>query len=634
MPEGAEKTDTARYEPIKRLLPWANAAIIGSASALFCAVYYFQNYHARKAAILLFCAGLACDILRNQYHRTGSGTWYFRSVSLIFCATSIALCVLHLVSVWQHSTGNYWCFGGLLPFSDPGGFYHGARSLIEFGSLDDFSSRRPLVPGLYAFFLLCTHQNLQLTLLIVSIFVGISMYFPVIEITKRFGICAGTIVQLAMFGHISEYLVTTLSEPLGLIYGNFACAFLLRGMTGKRPFALLTGIALLALALSIRPGPMFVLAFIIIWSGFVLGRTARYTWRFILSGTALSVAIMATSVVGTGYCNPGRESNVNGSLAYTMYEFATGKHSLSQPAIDHPELNDPRLSDAERVQMIYRYAFKEIRTHPLTVPREIVKAYGYAATHARDWFSPLYPLMKKEVCLFFFLLSLMSIVLFGRQYQTIRIMLLLSVAGIIITLPIMLFGGSRILSAVEPLLSSVFAIGTITLLQKVRVLPVDTGCSPETGKNVPTLAFFSIGMSIIGIAAPFLIHATSIRPDFSKLPRVQEIQSSPGLSPVVFRASKGSTIHMVSDSTLPGLPDVRMRDFKGWAPYAPFSDVREGDYVINLLNLLMPNEYAYLVLDVDPAGYSGHFCLLEAQKQKDKDCTVYYGRRLEIIPRL
>jgi hypothetical protein len=631
MPEGAGNRDMPRFERRQRLLLWANAAIIGSATALFCAVYYFWNYHARKTAILLFCAGLACDIIRNRYVHSGSSSRYFRSISLVFLISSIALCVLHLVSAWQHAIGNYWCFGGLLPYSDPGGFYHGARSLIESGSLDDFSSRRPLVPGLYAFFLLCTHQNLQLTLLIVSILVGISIYFPVIEITKRFGICAGTILQLALFSHISEYLVTTLSEPLGLMYGNCAFAFLLRGMTSKRPFSLLSGIALLALALSIRPGPMFVLAFIIPWSGFVFGSTARHTWRFILSGIAVSVAVMAIGVVATGYCNPGKESNVNGSLAYTMYEFATGKHSLSQPAIDHPELNDPRLSDADRVQMIYRYAFKEIRAHPLTVPREIVKAYGYAVTHAQDWFSPLYPLMKKGVCLIFFILSLMSIVLFGRQYQTIRIMLLLSIAGIIITWPIMLFGGSRILSAVEPLLCSVFAIGAVTLLQKARVLPVDAGGFPITGNNRPTLAPFSIGMSIIAIAAPFLIHATSIRPDFSKLPGVQEIPFSPGLSPVIFHASKGSSLHIVSDTTPSGLPDVKLRDFKGWAPYASFSGIREGSYVINLFNLLRPNEYAYLVLDVNPVKFSGHYCLLEAQGYTDPHCIVYYGKHLEVI---
>jgi hypothetical protein len=134
MPEDAEKKGCERKQ---RLLLWTNAAIIGSASALFCAVYHFQNYHARKTAIILFCAGLIGDIFRNRYIHTGSNPWYFRSVSLVFLLSSITLCVLHLVSVWQHAIGNYWCFGGLLPYSDPGGFYHGARSLIEYGKQQD-----------------------------------------------------------------------------------------------------------------------------------------------------------------------------------------------------------------------------------------------------------------------------------------------------------------------------------------------------------------------------------------------------------------------------------------------------------------------------------------------------------------
>ncbi len=634
MPEGIENPDIQQYEHFHKkqmLLLWISVAVIGSASALFCAVYYFQNYHARKFAIMLFFAGLACDIFRNRYPQVNSHPLYFRSVSLILFVSSITLCVLHLVSVWQHALGNYWCFGGLLPFSDPGGFYHGARSLFELGSLDDFSSRRPLVPGLYALFLFFTHQNLQLSLLIVSILVGISIYFPVIEITGRFGVFAGTIVQIALFAHISEYLVTTLSEPLGLIYGNCAFAFLLRGMESKRPLTLLSGIALLALALSIRPGPMFVLAFIILWSGFLVRKTNRYEWRFFLSGIAVSAATMAVSIVVTGHLNPGNESNVNGSLAYTMYEFATGKHSLSQPAIDHPELNDPRLSDADRVQMIYRYAVKEILMHPMTVPGEIFKAYRYAATHAQHWFSPLYPLMKKEVSLIFFIVSLISVFLFARPYQTIRIMLILSVAGIIITLPIMLFGGSRIISAVEPILISVFAIGSVALLQKLKILTVEASCFSDNGNRRPTLALFSIGMSIIIIAAPFYIHAISVRPSFPELSRFHNTMSSPDLSPVIFHASKGSFIHIINDNAQSGLPDVRIGDFTGWAQYASFSAVHEGNYVGNLFNLLMPNEYAYLVLDVDPARYSGHYCFLDAKRHKDSNCIVYYGKQIEVI---
>jgi hypothetical protein len=196
----------------------------------------------------------------------------------------------------------------------------------------------------------------------------------------------------------------------------------------------------------------------------------------------------------------------------------------------------------------------------------------------------------------------------------------------------MLFGGSRILSAVEPLLCSVFAIGAVTLLQKVRILPImDTRGFPDTRNGGSTLASFSFGMSFIVIAAPFFIHAISIRPDFITSPQVHDIRSPEGFSPVIFHASKGSSLHIVSDTTPSGLPDVKLRDFKGWVPYAPFSGIREGSYVINLFNLLSPNEYAYLVLDVNPEKFSGRYCLLTAQRYADSHCTVYYGNHLEVI---
>jgi hypothetical protein len=107
--------------------------------------------------------------------------------------------------------------------------------------------------------------------------------------------------------------------------------------------------------------------------------------------------------------------------------------------------------------------------------------------------------------------------------------------------------------------------------------------------------------------------------------------SSPDLSPVIFHASKGSFIHIINDNAQSGLPDVRIGDFKGWAQYASFSAVHEGNYVGNLFNLLVPNEYAYLVLDVDPAGYSGHYCFLGAKRNKDPNCIVYYGKQIEVI---
>jgi hypothetical protein len=619
--------------------PWLPRAFVvllmAAALSVFCSIFYFANYHTRKATLLVFLTAAVGDLLIMRYGRTEKHAAWDRGMAAVFLATAIALCALQLLSVWRHGIGNYWCLGGLLPYSDPGGYYHGARSLIELGILDDFSSRRPLAPSFYGLLLWLTNQNLQAALLIAASLVGIAVYFPAIELFRRYGITAGAIMLFALFGHIGEYLNTTLTEPIGYLAGTCAFVFLLRGISDKRRGETLWGLALLGLALSVRSGPMLVPPLIILLAGFVFGASRRFSWSTATAGALVTVFSLSVSVAVIAQVNPGTASNYNGSFAYTLYGLATGKRALTQPKLDHPELNDPGLAEAQRSKAVYRYAFREIRAHPATFFSEILGGYRTAARRAPDWFSPLYPLTRKTACLGLFLVALLSLAFSGKNERRTRRLLLLSVLGMAITLPIMLDGGSRILSAAEPFMCGTIAIGIALLVGRVGAAVRGHGAQESHTNRASNTGLlpFSVAIALLLVGGPFLLKAISRGKNHPAITAAAgQKTAEPDGARILFRASKGTFVHLTGDSSKNWMPEVRISAFKAWAQYKGFKKVVPGQYVGSIFNLLLKNEYAYLVLDQDPSRFAGRYCLVSAKAIVDEECNVYEGKITVVLP--
>lgn len=96
-----------------------------------------------RTGFFLACilAGLAIDVAvsRGRLVRPGRRVVLCTLLVAAFAANGWAL-----YQLWSGRAPTYFAFGGILPWRDAAAYYEGARHVMATGSLDGWSSRRPL----------------------------------------------------------------------------------------------------------------------------------------------------------------------------------------------------------------------------------------------------------------------------------------------------------------------------------------------------------------------------------------------------------------------------------------------------------------------------------------------------------
>ena len=89
------------------------------------------------------------------------------------------------------------------------------------------------------------------------------------SVYRIFGITAGYLMLILVSSYYLYWNGTTMTEPVGLLFGNFSFALLCNGFYEKKRFLVYSGIFFLAIGLSARSGAMFVLPFLILGIAFL-----------------------------------------------------------------------------------------------------------------------------------------------------------------------------------------------------------------------------------------------------------------------------------------------------------------------------------------------------------------------------
>lgn len=111
--------------------------------------------------------------------------------TLIGLTLTLVVFGLPLSGLWTSGISTSALIGGLLPFSDAGGYFNDARRLLDGVLFPDFSARRSMFAGMLAAVLGLTGRNLQLTLAILVAVTAISCYLAGREVQLSHGTAAG-----------------------------------------------------------------------------------------------------------------------------------------------------------------------------------------------------------------------------------------------------------------------------------------------------------------------------------------------------------------------------------------------------------------------------------------------------------
>ncbi len=265
-------------------------------------------------------------------------------------AAAIAAFMLPLLFAWCTAPSGGYSLFGLLPRSDGGSYYLGARQLLETGRLDDWNCRRPLNTALLAVFLAATGNSLQAVQTIQVVLLSLAAYALSQTIAKDLGRSAGLLLFALLLAYSRSYTHWLSSEWLGLTLGALATVHLWAGARNGRKAVLAWGMAMMTLALNARAGTFLVLPALVLWAGFAGRGKKMFRW----SAAALSVAgILAGFLVNTSIMkiNGNSPELGNGNFALTMYGLASGKPGWTQIYRDYPETRRMAEKELTRIRV-------------------------------------------------------------------------------------------------------------------------------------------------------------------------------------------------------------------------------------------------------------------------------------------
>jgi hypothetical protein len=495
-------------------------------------------------------------VLLPAYRATGMfGT-------IISLGMTVALFLLPLLALWSTGYTNPLVIGGLLPWSDANGYYWDANRLLEGTSFSYFSSRRPMFAGLLATTLGLTQRNLQVTLIVIALIVGIACFLAAREVAASHGAAAGVALVVVLFLFSREYAGEAMTESLGISLGAIAFALLWRGVRQQHVTIIWLGIFFLGLALNARAGALLVLPALVLWGAWYFRGGAPVSIRFFAGGTVaillafllnLSLLRLVGAPDGVAFAN----------YSQVLYGLVSGGKGWTQALVDHPELAD--LGEPQFSQEIYRVAVEAFRANPSGLLVGSLRAWGdFFDPRAWGVFSFVYVwLLSPEALNTRIVLYALSgvgvlVLLIRRRDQT-HSMMLAAVLGVLASVPLVPPVDSdqmRTYAATVPIVGAMAALGLHGVLSKMRASPL--AVTSESSRFPGVVVVFGVGLAVLCLLGPIVTRAVS-RPTGAG-----QFVCQPGEESLQVRITPGSSFQLVSDASLPQsfLPRIRVSDFK------------------------------------------------------------------------
>lgn len=439
----------------------------------------------------LLAAALAIALRRYRPDARGIPA----AVALALCSTAFGLA---LALKMDSGVSSDVIFFGLLPASDAQNYYDGAMGYLASGRLSEWTTRRPFatmqLAGLFSF----TGDGLRRTLVILSAGCMASALLVAAVLYRRFGFASAAAAFASLFPFIHLTLGTTMSESLGFSLGGAAFVLLAdAAFSGRRTIALF-GIALLSGALVTRAGALFVLPSLALWCGWRFRTPAgALSWRMTVFALAAGAAGFAANKALTILAGaPGQLAF--GNFAFTLYGLAIGGESWTRFFADFPQYL--AVSEGEQAAAAYRAALSHMQAAPFDLIKGIAARYNDFLINT-GWHKYVPNMLLRGLVL------LLAVIGVGACWRTrsanLSALLLAGLAGILLSVPFLGDGGSRVFAATHAFSVAFVAVGAY-VLQRWLAKTTFTGAGAFAGAS-PTAAVLGCLLLLPVIAA--LLHA-------------------------------------------------------------------------------------------------------------------------------
>ena len=193
-------------------------------------------------------------------------------------------------SGYIHTTDyNYMSLAGLVPHSDSSAYFKDTFHLAYFGDWELMGTRRPMAEALREITVVAANYSYKWTLIIQLTLMVVMLFLASHLLVGWYGIWSGLGFAGFAFSIARPFLSTTLTEPLGYIFGLLALMFFVQSFRQQSSRHALIGLAALTIALLMRMGALFAVPFMVLWIGYAFAKD--FFSRIRLVGWACVVVI-------------------------------------------------------------------------------------------------------------------------------------------------------------------------------------------------------------------------------------------------------------------------------------------------------------------------------------------------------
>ena len=492
-------------------------------------------------------------------------------------AATLALFALALAGVWASGHTQSILISGLIPVSDATGYYIDANRILYGTHVSNFSAMRPLFPGFLAFLLSLTGRNLMSAVGILTALAGLAAYIASREIQKTHGTEPAIIFLMSMFLYFRHHSGTTLSESLAVTVSLLGIALIWLGKNRSSGWITLFGIGVMAFALNIRPGAMFVLPALLLWGGWYFRGDKRFSFRFFLVGTALITFVFYLNNLMIDILG-GPDGVAFQNFSWAVYGLASGGKSWTYIFQAHPEVFF--LNAEEQNRAIYKLTIELILQNPALLIQGALQYWKMFFSNT--WYNAYsfvagnnYHVNEVARWSMYFLCGMGVVKWWKDRKDEYASLVLLAGLGVLASVPFVPPTDAyrvRLYAATIPFFGLLPAMGVAYLRDRLgfRLFPKSMPEAPQ----ITWMVQFSILLLVAVLTTPILIKTNSRPPHLGT-------ESCPSeFNMITIRYDPGTYVNVARESTV----------FLDWMPNFHVSDFRRGSHSLADINLIQAME--------------------------------------------
>jgi hypothetical protein len=481
---------------------------------------------------------------------------------LVSMAATLSLFAMPLAGLWASGQTQSVAINGLIPLTDAANYYNDSLRILAGRDISHFSAMRPFFPGFLSFLMSMADQNYMASLAVITLIAAIAIYLGIREIQRTHGAETAVFLLVIVLLYFRHHSGTSMSETLGAPFGVLGMGLIWRGLEKRSQNLAIFGLFITALALTIRPGAMFTLPLILVWTGWTLRKNNEFiSIRFLILGAAaIVISFMLNFLFIRLLADPSGTAFSN--FSWALYGLASGGHSFNYVFQQHPEVL--LLKDPEQSRAIYRLALDLIIHDPGLFVKGV--SHNWSMFFSDSWYSAFSFLEGENGSIYritrwtIYILCVLGLIKWMRKLNDpYSGLVAMSAIGVLLSVPfvpptdayrVRLYAASIVIFGLLP------AMGVSLLVSQIKLKWVSLPNPQVQDSNVT--AVFGTLLVVLVLGGTLLVKATSQQPP------ALAVNCPPGEDKIAIQFNAGASINILREKSvfLDWMPNFHQGQFR------------------------------------------------------------------------